>query len=87
MDFAGLERRIRAIEATRPASFRWGEVVAVDEGAGTARVKIHDADGMVSREVWLKAGKEGLLCPTLPTEYGGGGGDFGHSAIIAELDE
>ena len=48
MDFAGLERRIRAIEATRPASFRWGEVVAVDEGAGTARVKIHDADGMVS---------------------------------------
>ena len=43
-----------------------------------------DADGMVSREVWLKAGKEGLLCPTLPTEYGGGGGDFGHSAIIAE---
>jgi len=40
--------------------------------------------GMVSREVWRKAGKEGLLCVTLPTECGGGGGDFGHSAIIAE---
>jgi len=40
--------------------------------------------GIVSREVWRKAGKEGLLCVTLPTEYGGGGGDFGHSAIIAE---
>ena len=43
-----------------------------------------DADGIVSREVWRKAGKEGLLCTALPTEYGGGGGDFGHCAIIAE---
>ena len=41
-------------------------------------------DGMVSRAVWRKAGQEGLLCVTLPTEYGGGGGDFGHSAIIGE---
>jgi acyl-CoA dehydrogenase len=40
--------------------------------------------GIVDREVWAKAGREGLLCVTLPTEYGGGGGDFGHSAIIAE---
>ncbi|WP_439687525.1 Long-chain specific acyl-CoA dehydrogenase, mitochondrial [Cupriavidus oxalaticus] len=40
--------------------------------------------GMVSREFWQKAGQEGLLCVTLPTEYGGGGGDFGHSAVIAE---
>ncbi len=40
--------------------------------------------GIVSREVWRKAGSEGLLCPTLPTEYGGGGGDFGHSAVVAE---
>ena len=41
-------------------------------------------DGMVSREIWKKAGREGLLCVTLPTEYGGGGGDFGHSAVIVE---
>jgi len=40
--------------------------------------------GIVSREIWRKAGQEGLLCVTLPTEYGGGGGDFGHSSIIAE---
>ncbi len=40
--------------------------------------------GMVSREVWRKAGREGLLCVALPTEYGGGGGDFGHAAVIAE---
>ena len=40
--------------------------------------------GRVDREVWRKAGREGLLCPMLPGEYGGGDGDFGHSAVLAE---
>ena len=40
--------------------------------------------GQVDRETWLKAGREGLLGITLPTEYGGGGGDFGHSAVFNE---
>ncbi len=31
-----------------------------------------DADGRVDRETWLKAGREGLLCVAIPTEYGGG---------------
>ncbi|MFM0171776.1 acyl-CoA dehydrogenase family protein [Paraburkholderia sediminicola] len=43
-----------------------------------------DKAGRVDRETWLKAGREGLLCLTLATEYGGGGGDFGHAAVLNE---
>ena len=43
-----------------------------------------DRDGHVDRETWLKAGRLGLLCLTVPAEYGGGGGDFGHSAVLIE---
>ena len=35
-------------------------------------------------EVWNKAGEMGLLCPDIPTEYGGGGGDFGFDVITYE---
>jgi acyl-CoA dehydrogenase len=40
--------------------------------------------GQVPRELWLEAGKAGLLCPNVPEEYGGMGGDFLHSAIMME---
>ncbi len=48
------------------------------------RQQAWNKEGEVDRETWLKAGREGMLCTTLPAEYGGGGGDFGHAAILAE---
>ena len=35
-------------------------------------------------EAWRKAGEVGILCPDVPAEYGGGGGDFGFDAITYE---
>jgi alkylation response protein AidB-like acyl-CoA dehydrogenase len=41
-------------------------------------------DGMVSDEIWLKAGEQGFLCPTVPEEYGGVGADFRYNCIVNE---
>ncbi len=51
-------------------------------------VPCHDQwekDGVVSREVWLKAGQNGFLGMNVPEEYGGGGVvDFRYNAIVTE---
>jgi alkylation response protein AidB-like acyl-CoA dehydrogenase len=44
----------------------------------------HEADGIVERAAWEKAGEAGLLCPQVPEAYGGLGLDFGFNAIVAE---
>jgi len=44
-----------------------------------------EAEGQVSREVWLKAGEAGLLCFDVDEEYGGAGvRDFRYNTIVAE---
>ncbi|HEX4928306.1 MAG TPA: acyl-CoA dehydrogenase family protein [Burkholderiales bacterium] len=53
-----------------------------------AEVVPHDerwqAQGYADREVWLKAGANGFLCPTMPPDYGGAGADKLYSVVLME---
>lgn len=43
-----------------------------------------EVDGIVPRELWLKAGEAGMLCCTIPEEYGGLGLDYLFDVIVFE---
>jgi len=44
-----------------------------------------EKDGIVPRDLWLKAGEAGLLCFDVPEEYGGPGvEDFRYNVIVSE---
>ena len=44
----------------------------------------YEKQEMVDREAWEKSGQAGLLCASMPEEYGGAGGTYAHEAVIAE---
>lgn len=43
-----------------------------------------EQDGIVPRELWLKAGATGMLCCTIPEEYGGLGLDYLFDVVVFE---
>jgi acyl-CoA dehydrogenase len=43
-----------------------------------------EAEGIVPRELWLKAGAQGLLCCTVPEEFGGLGLDYLFDVVVFE---
>jgi acyl-CoA dehydrogenase len=38
----------------------------------------------VDRDLWRRLGELGLVCISIPEEYGGGGGTFAHEAVLIE---
>jgi acyl-CoA dehydrogenase len=44
----------------------------------------YEKNEIVERAAWEKAGAAGLLCASMPEEYGGAGGTYAHESAIAE---
>ena len=77
--------------AKRKPSWHDDEITAVAELARgffdrelIAKREQWDAQHRVDRSVWLEDGKLGLLCFSIPEEYGGGGGTFAHDLAVFE---
>lgn len=43
-----------------------------------------EKDRQTPKEIWTRAGAQGLLCPNFPEEYGAAGVDFLYNAIVIE---
>ncbi|WP_448663288.1 acyl-CoA dehydrogenase family protein [Sphingomonas sp. CJ20] len=52
--------------------------------ATEARIAGWREAGQVDRAFWRQAGEAGLLGASIPTEYGGAGGDFRHDVMLVE---
>ena len=55
-----------------------------DEHAPPERTAKWREDGVVERAMWTEAAEAGLLCLSMPEEYGGAGGDYRHEVVLME---
>jgi acyl-CoA dehydrogenase len=51
---------------------------------GVPHVGEWEKNRLVPKDFWRKAGAIGMLCPTVPEQYGGLGLDFGYNAVVDE---
>jgi acyl-CoA dehydrogenase len=66
------------LEALRDAVAKFAEAEMLPHDAAW-RAQHH-----VGKDIWRRAGEQGLLCTDIPAQYGGAGGDFRHEAVIYE---
>lgn len=64
--------------------FRHSVARFLDDVASPEALERWEQNKVVDREAWLKAGEFGLLGASVPTEYGGLGGDFRHERVMIE---
>jgi acyl-CoA dehydrogenase len=76
---------------TPTPEWREGDVAQLEEMANrffTSELLPHydewEKNEIVDRSAWEKSGEAGLLCASMPEEYGGAGGTFAHEAVIIE---
>jgi len=79
-----------AVQTARP-SWKTDELVMFEEEVAkfysrelTPHVEKWRDQGCVDRWAWEKAGEQGLLCMSMPEEYGGLGANFAHEQISIE---
>lgn len=71
-------------EDSELAVFRHSVSRFLDEVATPEIIEQWEKNKIVDRAAWLKAGEFGLLGASIPSEYGGLGGDFRHERVIIE---
>lgn len=76
-----LERKIYASEEHQMMKAMIQEFIANEV---LDQIDEWEKNGMVSREIWKRAGELGLLCIDMPEMYGGGGLDFTFNALFIE---
>lgn len=66
------------LDLYRDAVSRFVDAEMVPRDAGWRKAK------SVGHDIWRQVGAQGFLLSDIPTQYGGGGGDFRHEAIFYE---
>jgi acyl-CoA dehydrogenase len=80
------------IDVPQPAFMEEEEIAIFADAVGKfyaqhapeKRVQKWRDDGQVERDFWREAGAAGLLGVSVPTEYGGHGGDFRHDIVVID---